>query len=162
MKAWTRRATPTAVLLTWIVAGCGDATEPATTDFQVIEDLTFAASLNIDLTAFERLNTGVYIQDIEPGEGETLVWGDRPTVRYTGWLADGLQFDSGELAFLMGNNQVVPGFEQGTFGMRLGGVRRMIIPPILAYGDRTTGNIPAGSVLIFEVEVTAVTPAPSG
>ncbi len=163
MHAWNARGRWIAAVTPLMLLACGDdTTGPGDVDFQVIEELTFAASLNIDLSAMEKTSTGVYIQDLTVGEGETLVWGDRPTVRFSGWLHDGRNFDSGEFNFLMGNNQVVPGFEQGIFGMRMGGIRRMIIPPILAYGDQAVGSIPAGSVLIFEVEVTDVVPAPSG
>jgi FKBP-type peptidyl-prolyl cis-trans isomerase len=122
-------------------------------ELQVIEELTFDPGLDIDLTAMEVTATGVYIRDIVVGEGGPLVWGDQPIVRYQGWLANGTRFDSGEFGFLMGNNQVVPGFEQGIFGMRVGGVRQMIIPPVLAYGTRGVGLIPPGSVLVFEVQV---------
>ncbi len=163
MHAWNAPARWIAALTPLMLMACGDsATEPDAVDFQVIEELTFAASLGIDLSAMEKTSTGVYIQDLTVGVGEGLVWGDRPTVRFSGWLHDGTNFDSGELNFLMGNNQVVPGFEQGIFGMRFGGIRRMIIPSILAYGDGAVGSVPPGSVLIFEVEVTAIIPAPSG
>jgi len=151
-----------AALTPLMLMACGDATAPDTVEFQVIEELTFAASLNIDLSAMDQTNTGVYIEDLTVGVGEGLVWGDRPTIRYTGWLHDGTEFDAGEFNFLMGNNQVVPGFEQGIFGMKFGGVRRMIIPPVLAYGDQSVGGIPAGWVLIFQVEVTEIVPAPTG
>ena len=163
MHAWNARARWITALTPLMLLACGDgSTDPEVIEFQIIEELTFAASLGIDLSAMEQTNTGVYIQDLTVGVGETLVWGDRPTVLFSGWLHDGTNFDSGEFNFLMGNNQVIPGFEQGIFGMRFGGIRRMIIPPILAYGDQAVGSIPAGSVLIFEIEVTDIVPAPSG
>lgn len=141
------------------VTACGDATGPDA-DFQVIEEVTFAPSLGIDLAEFERLNTGVYIKDEVVGEGEELVWGDRADeVNYTGWLVDGTLFDSGTFGFQMGTNRVIPGFEQGMFGMKAGGVRRIIIPPVLAYGAEGTGSIPPGAILIFEVELVRFTPS---
>ena len=148
-----------AALVPIVLAACGlDTTEPDPVELQVIEELTFAPSLNIDLAAMDQTDTGVYIQDLVVGEGEPLVWGDQPLIRYQGWLANGVLFDQNGVgfSFLMGNNQVILGFEQGIFGMRVGGVRKMIIPPILAYGTRGAGVIPPGSVLIFEVEVVSV------
>lgn len=150
-KSWVRWPAATVPL---VLVACGlDISEPEPVEFQVIEELEYASSLNIDLFAMEVTGTGVYILDLVEGEGEPLVWGDQPRVRYQGWLNNGTRFDANEFAFVMGDNRVIPGFEQGIFGMKVGGVRRMIIPPILAYGSQGSGLIPPGSVLIFEVEV---------
>jgi len=157
MRALNASARWLTVLTSVTMLACSiDIADPGPVELQVIEEIEFASSLGIDLAAMEMLGTGVYIQDLTVGEGAPLVWGDQPRVRFAGWLNDGTGFDSGEFGFLMGNNQVVPGFEQGIFGMRLGGVRRIIIPPILAYGAQGGGSVPPGAVLIFEVEVLEV------
>lgn len=154
MRALKNPARWLAVLAPLTMVACGlEVSEPTEVELQVIEELTYAASLGIDLAAMEVTGSGVYILDLTLGEGEPVVWGEEVRVRYEGWLNTGTRFDAGEFGFLMGNNQVVPGFEQGIFGMMLGGKRQMIIPPILAYGNQGVGSIPPGSVLIFEVEL---------
>lgn len=132
-----------------VTAGCDDP-------FQVIEEVEFAASLGVDLSQMERLSNGVYIQDLVVGTGDTLVVGSMANVDYTGWLADGTQFDTGTFSFTSGStgdDRTISGFDAGTRGMRVGGTRRLIIPPEQGYGDRQSGPIPAGSILIFEVDL---------
>lgn len=149
------------LLTTLTLAACDDPTGP---DFQVIEETEFAASLGIDLASMTRLGTGVYVLDITVGGGEQVSIGSTPTVTYTGWLADGSEFDTGTFSFLMGNNRVVSGLEDGMIGMsamRVGGTRLMIIPPNRGYGgqEQSRGGvvvIPSGSILVFEVTVDAV------
>jgi FKBP-type peptidyl-prolyl cis-trans isomerase len=132
-----------------LTAGCDDP-------FQVIEDVEFATSLDIDLSQMERLSNGVYIQDLVVGTGDTLVVGLDANVDHTGWLADGTQFDTGNYSFTSGGSGEDPpisGFDTGTRGMLVGGTRRLIIPPEEGYGDRQNGSIPPGSILIFEVDL---------
>ena len=157
MRALKASARWLTVLTSVMVLACSlDVSDPVDVEFQVIEELTFAASLGIDLSAMEVLGNGMYILDITMGEGEELIPGDQPLARYEGWLFDGSTFDAGDFGFLLGNNQVIQGFEQGILGMKLGGKRRMIIPPALAYGAQGTGIVPPGAVLIFDVEVVEV------
>ena len=137
------------------LAGCGD--DP----FQVIDEVTFASSLNIDLSAMQLLASGLYVVDVVVGTGEEVVLGTTVVVTYTGWLTDGTQFDSGTLSFptfpfLTGDNRVVLGFEEGVLGMLAGGTRRIIIPPHLGYGSQARGSIPPGSIMIFEITVDSV------
>jgi FKBP-type peptidyl-prolyl cis-trans isomerase len=129
-----------------VTAGCDDP-------FQVIEEVEFAASLDIDLSQMERLSNGVYIQDLVVGTGDALVVGSTANVDYIGWLADGTQFDANTTSFTAGAGEVVSGFDTGTRGMLVGGTRRVIIPPEEGYGDRQSGPIPPGSILIFEVDL---------
>lgn len=100
--------------------------------------------------------------DLRAGTGATASTGRSASVRYTGWLystaaADnkGTQFDSGSFSFVVGQG-VIPGFSQGVAGMQVGGLRRIVIPPALGYGNQANGSIPANSTLIFEVELIAV------
>jgi FKBP-type peptidyl-prolyl cis-trans isomerase FkpA len=105
--------------------------------------------------------------DIVVGTGATAVSGSTVTVNYAGWLYDtgkpngkGNQFDPGPgpLKFVIGGGTVIPGFSQGVTGMKVGGQRRMIIPPELAYGSNPPAGtiIPSNATLVFEVTLTAV------
>jgi FKBP-type peptidyl-prolyl cis-trans isomerase len=142
------------------LGGCEDG--PTEVVFEVIEETQFAASLGIDLADFDVLNSGVYVKDVVVGTGEPAVFGTTPTVTYTGWLADGTQFDSGTFDFFMGNSLVVPGFEDGLLNVMVGGTRVMIIPPGRGYGGipqvDQSGNvtIPGGSIMVFEITLDSV------
>ena len=105
--------------------------------------------------------------DLRAGTGAIALPGSLLAVHYTGWLYDpaatdnkGGMFDSSlgstPLAFTLGNGEVIAGWEQGLPGMSVGGLRRLIIPPDLAYGDRRNGAIPPYATLIFEIELLAV------
>lgn len=77
-------------------------------------------------------------------------------VGYSGALTNGTRFDSGTFAFTPGSGQAIRGFELGVLGMRVGGQRRLIIPPDLGYGSQANGPIPANSTLIFDIEAIEV------
>ena len=101
--------------------------------------------------------------DLRVGTGAEASAGRRLTVNYTGWLYSasaaqnkGRQFDSGTFSFVLGSGQVIRGWDQGLAGMRVGGLRRIVIPPELAYGSRGQGPIPPNATLLFDVELTAV------
>lgn len=103
------------------------------------------------------------IEDIRIGKGASPSKGQTVIVHYTGWLTSGKKFDSsvdrGEpFEFQIGVGQVIRGWDQGVMTMRIGGKRRLTIPPDLAYGSRDVGNglIPPNSTLIFEVELLAL------
>lgn len=150
IRSGTALAAVTAILA---LAACGD--DP----FQVIEETEFAASLGVDLAEMEMLPSGVYIQDIEVGDGEALVYGATMTITYTGWLADGTEFDSSTFTDVLLEDQgVIPGFGQGLLGMQPGGTRLIVVPPELAYGDEGVGIIPPGAILVFRVTLDDVIP----
>jgi len=105
--------------------------------------------------------------DLRVGTGADAVTGRVVTVHYTGWLynsaeADlrGAQFDSSvggtPFSFVLGAGQVIGGWEQGVPGMKIGGLRRLVIPPSLAYGDARSGPIPPNATLLFEIELLDV------
>jgi FKBP-type peptidyl-prolyl cis-trans isomerase FkpA len=105
--------------------------------------------------------------DLRVGTGEEAVPGKTLTVEYTGWFFDasqtdskGVQFDSSTgtepFVFTLGAGQVISGWDEGLVGMRVGGLRRLIIPPSLAYGETRRGPIPPNATLLFEVDLTAV------
>lgn len=107
------------------------------------------------------LPSGLKIEDKKLGEGAEAKSGNMITVHYTGTLENGTKFDSsldrGEpLAFTLGVGQVIKGWDEGVLGMKIGGKRKLTIPPELAYGSRAVGSIPPNSTLIFEVELLGV------
>jgi FKBP-type peptidyl-prolyl cis-trans isomerase len=144
------------VLALLAVAGaCGE--DPVeVVEFEVIEEVTFGANLGVQLDSMEMLASGEYIQDRVVGTGALVEVGSALTVSYTGWLADGTEFDSGSLDFTVGDGQLIPGFDQGVRGMNVGGTRLVIIPPERGYGASARGLIPAGAVLVFEITVDSV------
>lgn len=141
-----------------VVAACtiGDplgSLTPAT-----VEETTFAASLGVDLTKSTRTQYGDYIRDLVVGTGALVASGDSISVRYTGWLSDGTVFDSNLTNALpygvrLGAGQVIPGWDDGIVGMRVGGTRQILVPPAMAYGFYNYGPIPGNSVLAFSVQV---------
>ncbi len=108
--------------------------------------------------------TGLQYQDLVMGQGQQAQAGNRVRVHYTGWLEDGTQFDSSverqePFEFDLGVGDVIKGWDEGVSGMLVGGKRRLIIPPELAYGATGAGSlIPPNATLIFEVELLAIAP----
>lgn len=102
--------------------------------------------------------------DLREGTGATATQGRTVTVSYTGWLYDptkaeskGAQFDTNtSFPFQLGAGRVIPGWDQGVVGMKVGGQRRLIIPPNLGYGSQANGPIPANSTLVFDIILLGV------
>jgi hypothetical protein len=105
--------------------------------------------------------TELKFEDIVTGTGASPQPGQNVTVHYTGILENGTKFDSSldrgqPFTFKIGVGQVIKGWDQGVMTMKVGGKRKLIIPPQLGYGSRAVGPIPANSTLIFEVELLEV------
>jgi len=102
------------------------------------------------------------IEDLKEGTGPTPKKGDTIVVHYTGWLTNGKKFDSSHdrkkpLEFKIGVGQVIQGWDKGVITMKVGGKRKLTIPPDMAYGSRGAGGvIPPNATLIFEVELLEV------
>ncbi len=110
--------------------------------------------------------SGLIIDDVVVGAGDTAASGQTVSVHYTGWLLyggeKGKKFDSSKdrgdpFGFPLGGGQVIKGWDEGVQGMKVGGTRKLTIPPDLGYGARGAGGvIPPNATLIFEVELLAV------
>lgn len=132
-----RRAALSALILTFALGACGSSdSSPTGPSSLVIEDLVI-------------------------GTGATAANGDTITVNYVGTLTNGQKFDAsadhgGPFTFRLGVGAVIAGWDQGLVGMRVGGQRRLTIPPSLAYGSRSVGSIPPNSTLIFVVDLLSI------
>src|SRR5690349_846920 len=102
------------------------------------------------------------IEELKVGDGAEATSGKKVTVHYVGTLTNGNKFDSSRdrgkgFSFELGRGQVIKGWDQGVAGMKIGGMRKLTIPPDLAYGERGFPPvIPPGSTLVFEVELLSV------
>ena len=106
--------------------------------------------------------TGLTIEDIVVGDGAAATAGQKVKVHYTGWLTNGTKFDSSKdrndpFVFPLGAGSVIKGWDEGVQGMKVGGKRKLTIPPALGYGARGAGGvIPPNATLVFEVELLGV------
>ena len=130
----------------------GTTTSPSTT----------TAPMDLTLTPGEPLPTELVITDIVVGTGAEATPGSTVSVNYVGALPDGTVFDAsanhgGAFTFPLGAGQVIRGWDEGVVGMKVGGKRRLVIPPHMAYGNQAVGGvIPANATLLFEVELVSV------
>ena len=105
--------------------------------------------------------SGLKYQDLEVGNGISALMGQTLTVKYVGKLANGKEFEKGKIDYKVGDQDYAKGWNLGIMGgdgipaMKVGGTRKLIVPPDLGYGDKEAGNgkIPANSTLIFELEI---------
>ncbi|MDQ6771634.1 MAG: FKBP-type peptidyl-prolyl cis-trans isomerase [Candidatus Dormibacteraeota bacterium] len=165
-----------AVLAALALAACGyppapDSSGPVagveqTTPTPSPGTLTFDMGQNLPLVKFP---DGLKLADIKVGDGATVKAGSAVTVQYAGYLTDGTKFDAndGLCAILDASAQasgactpVIQGWIEGVPGMKVGGSRRLVIPPTLGYGSQAQGPIPANSTLIFIIRVEQVTARP--
>jgi hypothetical protein len=163
------------VLVLLALGGCGgggddapplDEAPGAAADVPLnrLTSLEYVDSLGVDFEAMQRTSSGIYYKDVVVGTGEEAATGRTVRMNYTGYLPDGFSFDGNRvegrapLEFTLGARRVIPGWEQGIPGMRVGGRRTLVIPPELAYGPtgRPAAGIPPNAVLVFDVELLAV------
>ena len=110
----------------------------------------------------EIMNGELIIEDLKVGEGSEVVKYNIVTVNYTGWLTDGTKFDSSlnpgrsPFRFTVGGGQVIKGWDEGLIGMKVGGKRKLTIPPSMGYGNQDMGVIPPNSTLIFEIDLLII------
>jgi len=102
------------------------------------------------------------VEDLTVGTGPTALVADTVTIHYIGRFTNGQVFDNSydrgaPYTFVLGTGAVIVGVDQGVVGMKVGGKRRLTIPPNLAYGSSGSGSIPGNATLIFEIDLIAVT-----
>lgn len=138
------------------------ASQPGATEQLTNVDVNATATTTINNNNMTQNNGGLIIKDTVVGTGAEAKVGDLVSVQYTGKLADGKVFDSSiprgqPIQFTLGVGQVIPGWDQGILGMKVGGKRTLTIPPALGYGaNGYPPVIPANATLYFDVELTAV------
>ncbi len=124
--------------------------------------LTATSTMDLSLAPNEELPTELVVTDVVVGSGPEAKPGDTVSVNYVGALPDGTVFDAsanhgGPFTFPLGAGRVIQGWDQGVAGMKVGGKRRLVIPPNLGYGNQAVGGvIPANATLLFEVELVSV------
>jgi len=143
-----------------VLCSCGSPAAPDAR-WEDPEKIQFAASLGVDLTQMTKNPSGLFWQDLVVGVGSTAGVGDSVTVHYKGWLPDGTMFDTSydesnqPIGFFLAEGLVIKGWDEGLLGMRVGGRRRLVIPPSLAYPNGR-GPIPPLTTLVFEVQLLNV------
>ena len=110
----------------------------------------------------EVMDGELIIEDLKVGQGTAVAQYNIVTVNYTGWLTDGTKFDSSlnpgrtPFRFTVGGGQVIKGWDEGLIGMKVGGKRKLTIPPNMGYGGQDMGVIPPNSTLVFEIDLLVV------
>ena len=110
----------------------------------------------------EVMDGELIIEDLKVGEGTAVAQYNIVTVNYTGWLTDGTKFDSSlnpgrtPFRFTVGGGQVIKGWDEGLIGMKVGGKRKLTIPPSMGYGSQDMGVIPSNSTLVFEIDLLII------
>lgn len=141
-----------------LASGCVDTTGPP---FPLIEATEFAPSLGIDLAQMTRVAGGIYLADVEDGTGAELQSDHRVEVSYSLYLADGTLVERRDsLRFRIGCRQVVPGLDAGIRGMKVNGLRWIIVPGRFGYGSSPPPGVevPFGAVLVYNVEAASSVP----
>ncbi|HYD53150.1 MAG TPA: FKBP-type peptidyl-prolyl cis-trans isomerase [Gemmatimonadaceae bacterium] len=143
-----------AALVLPLVAACIESPE----EVQLAE-VSCAFAFGLDTTQMTKTSSGLFYRDLSVGSGEVVNQGDETYVYYSLWSITGqlyeaaLPTNSDPFGFFAGAGQTIRGFDEGVQGMRVGGCRRLAIPPSLGYGNAPSGAIPANSWLVFEVGV---------
>ena len=100
--------------------------------------------------------TQLMVQDVVVGTGATAANGDTLNVTYVAMFTDGSVLESGPYTFVLGAGQVIPGWDQGLVGMKVGGKRRLTVPPSLAYGSQGNGAVPPNTTLVFDITLVSI------
>ncbi len=161
-----------------VLSACGTESDPVGPGPPDIERLVFAPSLGVDLGAMTLLPSGLYVRDLVVGEGASVGQQQGARFSYRGWLHDGTPVDGGEyptdqfspgafvspfdgeVYYLVGSGQTIAAWDIGLEGMRVGGVRQLVVPPRLGFGAAGSldGRVPGNAVLVYRFELLAVEP----
>ncbi|MDC0717844.1 FKBP-type peptidyl-prolyl cis-trans isomerase [Nannocystis bainbridge] len=128
-------------------------------------DIKYDAPFDGKPLSSNKTESGLTVEEFVLGDGAEAVKGGEVEVHYTGYLTDGVIFDTSKkrnraFTFPLGEGRVIKGWDEGVAGMKVGGKRRLIVPAALGYGDRRAGKIPPGATLVFTIELLAFTPPP--
>jgi len=140
------------------LTACGSDEVPDIPSNPAVE--TYASALGVNIATMTKKSDNLFIQDLVVGTGAEAVTGRQVRVTYSGWLISGRRFDSNvggnPFSFTLGVGQVIPGWDQGVAGLKVGGKRRIVIGSALGYGRGGSGPIPPNSTLVFDVELLGV------
>jgi FKBP-type peptidyl-prolyl cis-trans isomerase len=161
-----RSIRPLAAFAALVLTGCSSTSGGKTTPPATPPAPAAATAANPQSALPQEVVTrdGLKYVDLKVGDGAIAETGMRAMVHYTGWLTDGTTFDSSvergqPFSFTLGQGQVIRGWDEGVKGMRVGGKRKLTIPPDMGYGSRgAAGVIPPNATLIFDVELLDVKP----
>jgi peptidylprolyl isomerase len=136
------------------LAACAPAVSPP------LPPTVFAPALDVQLEAMVATASGVRYRDLREGSGLAATAGRRAEILYGVFLPDGTQVDAHldrtrPVTFTIGSGEMIRGIDQGVRGMRPGGLRQVVVPPHLAYGNRGREGVPPGSTLVFLIELAS-------
>lgn len=159
-RSFTRRLSAGVTLVAGsavLLTGCSSADTTVSPDIPsnpAVE--TYAAPTGVVIAQMTRVNDNLFTRDAVVGTGAQAVSGDNIVVTYRGMLTNGTVFDQGTIDFQLGVGRVIPGWDQGVAGMRVGGQRKLVIGSALAYRNQRAGTIPPNSTLVFDVSLDRV------
>lgn len=159
-------------LLVLLATACGQGSSgggaldalraPALPELPVVPELVdYHPDLDITIAEMRMLTSGLLLQDDSVGVGDSLVAGQTAVVHYTGWLPDGTRFDTSResgtpFSFRVGAGEVIEAWDEGVIGMRVGGRRKLVIPPTIGYGAEGSGSVPPNAIMVFEIELLEI------
>lgn len=153
------------ILGTALLVGCSKKQEESTTQVPdnetQVEQPGSRGPETLSEDAYKVTASGLRYAILKPSDGPQPKRGDKVIVHYEGWLTDGTKFDSSydrgqPIMFVLGQGQVIPGWDEGISLLHVGERAQLILPPELAYGERGIGPIPPNATLIFEVEIIGI------
>jgi FKBP-type peptidyl-prolyl cis-trans isomerase FkpA len=152
-----RRMPMTSVATAAMLVACGGKPASPAAPAASIETTEFAASLGIEPREFTQTTSGMFYADGKRGTGVVAAEGRKATIRYVVWLPSGAEIDAQRAPIEVEvGSALIRGLREGIAGMRVGGIRRLIVPPALGYGRTMYKRIPPNSILVFELELVAV------